>query len=286
MSQAPMKLSDQVAVYSQSKMAEIVAFAGGQEKAAKFIADMKMLCIEPTLAPCQPVTIFMSSLNALQLGLSIVKQQGQAYVLPWNNKGQKQAQLQIGYKGWILICRRGGYEIDCELVYDCDTFSYTMDETGKRITFSPSIDEHKDNEKWVRENLKGAIVWVTGQDGKTKANFVPALKLAKLRAKSQAPNSPAWTGWTEEMYKAKAIKYVASKLPSDNELVMNAVGIDSEADRTVIDVESAVERDMITAADLNAEMNPAPATIDCPDKGQVPAETCNTCPQQDGCPQA
>lgn len=227
--QRPLKLAEKVEGYAQNKRSEIVAFAGSNERADKFIADMKVLCTEPSLRDCEPVTIFMSALNALQLGLSIVRQTGQAWVLPYKSKGVEQAQLQLGYKGWRLICKRGGYDIDCELVFDCDELDYSMDETGRKIRFQPDMKAREtSNGAWVEKHLAGAIVWVTDERG-VKPEFVPCDKLKKLRSTSKASDSPAWRGWTEEMYKGKAIKYVASKLPSENENLAHAVAIDNEA---------------------------------------------------------
>lgn len=53
----------------------------------------------PELRNCEPLTILGAALTAAQLNLPLTKQQGCAYILPYG----KQAQFQIGYKGWIQI---------------------------------------------------------------------------------------------------------------------------------------------------------------------------------------
>lgn len=57
------------------------------------------LANDPQLKNCEPLTILGAALTAAQLGLPLTKQQGCAYILPYG----KQAQFQIGYKGWIQI---------------------------------------------------------------------------------------------------------------------------------------------------------------------------------------
>ncbi len=287
----PVRLADQVAAYAAEKRAEIVAFAGSEKRADKFIADMKLLCIDKNLQGCSPITIFTSALNALQLRLSIVKQTGQGYVLPWKNNGYLEAQLQIGYKGWRLICSRAGYNVDCELVFDCDEFSRTMDETGKHISFQPD-EENRNPEDgtWCDKHLAGAVVWVSNANG-SYPEYVSGKLLRKIRSKSKAPNSPAWRDWTEEMYKAKALKYVASKIPSDNEDLARAVETDNQA--MIVEAQGTRPRfKMIPEGPETSEIpdcndiDVRPDAIYCPDGTPADIMKCTTCQHTAGCENA
>lgn len=62
----------------------------------------------PALFDCTPVSLFGCVIQAGQLGLTIGGPLGEAYMLPFNNsrKGAKEAQLVVGYKGYIQLAHR------------------------------------------------------------------------------------------------------------------------------------------------------------------------------------
>ena len=63
-------------------------------------------------------------MNAAQLGLEPNTPLGQAYILPYKNKGTLEAQFQIGYKGMIDLAYRSGEVevIQSHIVYENDEF--------------------------------------------------------------------------------------------------------------------------------------------------------------------
>lgn len=84
--------------------------------AERFKSTLITIAGDPLLRRCDKMTIFSAAITAAQLGLSINKQQGMAYILPYGT----QAQFQIGYKGWIQLClATGRYEkINAVTVYE------------------------------------------------------------------------------------------------------------------------------------------------------------------------
>ena len=214
-------------------MSEIVALSGGSKvKADKFVTDLTLLGMDKSILECEPVSVFSVALKIAQVGLSIVKEQKQAYIVPFSERGVKKAQLQIGYIGWRILAKRAGYDIDVELVYECDKFEYTVDENGKKFIFEANLkDRNETDAAWINENLLGAMVWARDKNGVTR-DFISAKKLNQLKNTNQAVKAgkfSAWTNWSEEMYKAKAIKYIASKLPTDDFMLMSAVNAENEA---------------------------------------------------------
>ena len=65
----------------------------------------------PMLQECAPPTILSGALLGESLNLSPSPQLGQYYLVPFNNtkKGCKDAQFQLGYKGYVQLALRSGY---------------------------------------------------------------------------------------------------------------------------------------------------------------------------------
>ncbi|QPI00101.1 recombinase RecT [Campylobacter concisus] len=232
--QSPAKnFNNLMAKFAEQKMSEIVALSGGSKvKADKFVTDLTLLGMDKNILECEPISVFSVALKIAQVGLSIVKEQKQAYIVPFSERGVKKAQLQIGYIGWRILAKRAGYDIDAELVYECDKFEYTVDENGKKFIFEANLkDRNETDAAWINENLLGAMVWARDKNGITR-DFISAKKLNQLKNTNQSVKAgkfSAWTNWSEEMYKAKAIKYIASKLPTDDFMLMSAVNAENEA---------------------------------------------------------
>ncbi len=82
------------------------------KKAQRFVASItSAVATNPALQECDPATILSGALLGESLGLSPSPQLGQFYLVPFNNtkKGCKDAQFQIGYKGYVQLALRSGY---------------------------------------------------------------------------------------------------------------------------------------------------------------------------------
>ena len=66
------------------------------------------ISVNPKLAECTPKSFMGSLMNAAQLGLEPNTPLGQAYLIPYKNKGNMEVQFQIGYKGLIELAYRSG----------------------------------------------------------------------------------------------------------------------------------------------------------------------------------
>ena len=165
----------------------------------------------------------------MRLGLNPNPTFGQAYIVPFKTKnGGEIAQLQIGYKGFINLAYRNGWVFRAVCVYTCDKFKIELAGINDKITYEPNFEARQDdNYKWVHSNLMGVIVYAMDSQKTEFSEFVPFSKLEKLRLKSQNQNDKnelkhIWAEWSEEMYKAKALKYVATRLPI-TEQIQNAI---------------------------------------------------------------
>ncbi len=80
----------------------------------------------PKLAECTPMSFIAALMNAAQLGLEPNTPLGQAYLIPYKNKGKLECQFQIGYRGMIDLAYRNErmQSIEAHSVYENDEFHY------------------------------------------------------------------------------------------------------------------------------------------------------------------
>lgn len=81
-------------------------------KVSRFVSAItSAVAVNPALQECDPATILSGALLGESLGLSPALQLGQYYLVPFNNnkKGCKEAQFQLGYKGYVQLALRSGY---------------------------------------------------------------------------------------------------------------------------------------------------------------------------------
>lgn len=215
----------------RAKMDVIKTITGGDKaKMSAFAASLTAMASDPALSICSVQSVIGAGLEIVRLGLNPNKTFGQAYVVPFKSK----AQLQIGYKGWLSLAYRNGWIFRALAAYKCDEFEINFAGIKDDIKFSPNYDERDEtNSLWVFNNLRGVIVYVKDAGGNEFSEFVPFKKLEQLRLKSQNQKGKEaltniWGEWAEEMYKAKAIKYVATRLPI-TEQIQEAINAENEA---------------------------------------------------------
>ncbi|MBQ9361768.1 MAG: recombinase RecT [Lachnospiraceae bacterium] len=99
----------------------------------------------PKLAECTPMSFIAALMNAAQLGLEPNTPLGQAYLIPYKNKGTLECQFQIGYRGMIDLAYRNErmQSIEAHTVYENDDFNYAF---GLNPTLShvPAFEDRGD----------------------------------------------------------------------------------------------------------------------------------------------
>ena len=85
---------------------------------------LSAISTNPKLGSCTPQSFIGAMMSAAQLGLEPNTPLGQAYILPYNNKGTLEAQFQLGYKGLIDLAYRSEDValVDAQVVYENDEF--------------------------------------------------------------------------------------------------------------------------------------------------------------------
>lgn len=85
---------------------------------------LSALSVNPKLGACTPKSFLGAMMSAAQLGLEPNTPLGQAYLIPFKNKGVDEVQFQIGYKGLIDLAYRSGEVelVQAHIVYSNDDF--------------------------------------------------------------------------------------------------------------------------------------------------------------------
>lgn len=96
----------------------------------------------PKLAECTQMSFLAALMNAAQLGLEPNTPLGQAYLIPFQNKGVLECQFQLGYKGLINLAYRNEQlqTIQAQCVYANDHFEYELGLESK-LFHKPFIGE-------------------------------------------------------------------------------------------------------------------------------------------------
>ena len=230
MSNAVVTREQQAKGLLRSQMSVIQTLTGKDErKSSVFASSILAQATNRNLANCSVESIVKNGVEIVRLGLDPNPTFGQAYIVPFKLKsGGETAQLQIGYKGFINLAYRNGWVFRAVCVYTFDKFKIEFAGINDKIIYEPNFEARQDdNSKWVHENLIGVIVYAVDNQKTEFSEFVPFSKLEKLRLKSQNQNDKntlkyIWAEWSEEMYKAKALKYVATRLPI-TEQIQNAI---------------------------------------------------------------
>lgn len=95
----------------------------------------------PKLTECSPMSFIAALMNAAQLGLEPNTPLGQAYLIPYKNKGILECQFQIGYRGMIDLAYRNEHiqSIEAHTVYENDVFDYELG-LNPRLVHRPSME--------------------------------------------------------------------------------------------------------------------------------------------------
>lgn len=180
---------------------------------------LSAISVNPKLGSCTPASFLGAMMTSAQLGLEVNTPLGQAYVLPYLNKGVLEAQFQLGYKGLIdLAYRSGDVEvIQAHVVYENDEFecAYGLD---PKLTHKPADTDRG-------EPIKVYAVFKTksGGFGFEVMSMEDVKKHAAKYSKSYGSSYSPWKTNFEEMAKKTVLKRVLKYAPLKSDFVRAAV---------------------------------------------------------------
>lgn len=96
------------------------------------------LRLNPKLYQCEPMSFLAALFQSAQLGLE-PNVNGEAWIIPYNNKGGMVAQFQVGYLGFIKLFwnHQSSVSLQMETVFKNDEFSYDLGEN--KIHHKPPV---------------------------------------------------------------------------------------------------------------------------------------------------
>lgn len=165
----------------------------------------------PKLQECSQMSVLAALMNAAQLGLEPNTPIGQAYLIPYNNKGKYFCEFQIGYKGLIELAYRSAQMqmISAQVVYENDEFEYELGLNAKLI-HRPTLGERGEARLFY-----GLFKLKTGGFGFEVMSKTAMDAFAKEYSKAFDSSFSPWKTNYEEMAKKtvikKALKYAPIK---------------------------------------------------------------------------
>ena len=184
------------------------------------------------LANSTPESFMGALLTSAQLGLECNTPLGQAYLIPFRNKGVLETQFQLGYQGLIDLCYRTGQykKIVARIVYEGDDFDYSYGLEEKLI--------HRPREKSNTPiYVYGLYELKNGASAFEVMSWEAVMNHAKKYSQSVKNGSSPWTTDPESMAKKTVLKKVlkyAPKAVENAELIAEAVNGDSAIIKTNI----------------------------------------------------
>lgn len=180
---------------------------------------LSAISTNPKLGSCTPSSFLGAMMSAAQLGLEPNTPLGQAYILPYQNKGVLEAQFQLGYKGLIdLAYRSGDVEVvQAHIVYENDTFEceYGLE---PKLTHIPA-----DSNRGNPVNVYAMFKTKSGGYGFEVASIEDIKAHAKKYSKSYGSSYSPWATSFEEMAKKTVLKSCLKYAPLKSDFVKGVV---------------------------------------------------------------
>jgi recombination protein RecT len=216
---------------------------------------MTALSSNPKLQETTPQSFMGAMMTAAQLGLEPNTPLGQAYLIPFKNKGRLECQFQLGYKGLIDLAYRSGAVtiIQAHTVYENDEFEFEFGLEPK-LHHVPTQDADKGNPEWFYAMFRtkdGGFGFDVMSVEDVKAH---AAKYSQSYGSSYSP----WKTNFEEMAKKTVLKKVLKYAPLKTEFMRE---LDSDES-----VKSEVNEDMVSMPNEMAFSEAEDVTESTPNK--------------------
>ena len=203
---------------------------------------LSAISTNPQLGSCTPSSFLGAMMSAAQLGLEPNTPLGQAYILPYKNKGTLEAQFQLGYKGLIDLAYRSGEVelVQAQIVYANDTFhcEYGLE---PKLTHIPA-----DSDRGEAVKVYAMFKTKSGGYGFEVMSMDDVRKHAQKYSKSFGSSFSPWATNFEEMAKKTVLKKCLKYAPLKSDFVKGVVQdgtIKNEVSDDMYDVPSVVVDD-------------------------------------------
>ena len=176
-----------------------------KERAGQFVTSLvSMANLTPGLKLCDPETLMYCGLKAASLNLPLDNNLGFAYAVPYG----KEAQFQIGYRGFVQLGQRTGQYKNMNVVNI---------HQGELISWDPFTEEielemMQDQEARVKLPVIGYAAVFTLVNGFKKVSYWPIARVeAHAKRFSKAYNNGPWKTDFHAMARKTVLKEMLSK---------------------------------------------------------------------------
>lgn len=180
---------------------------------------LSAISTNPKLAQCTPASFLGAMMSAAQLGLEPNTPLGQAYLIPYKNRGNDEVQFQIGYKGLIDLAYRSGEVelVQAHIVYENDTFECEYGLEPKLV--------HKPADSDRGEAVKVYAMFKTksGGYGFDVMSMDDVRRHAEKYSQAYKSGFSPWKSNFEEMAKKTVLKRVLKYAPLKSDFVRAVV---------------------------------------------------------------
>lgn len=180
---------------------------------------LSAISTNPKLGSCTPSSFLGAMMSAAQLGLEPNTPLGQAYILPYQNKGTLEAQFQLGYKGLIDLAYRSGEVelVQAHIVYENDIFECEFGLEAK-LRHIPA-----DSERGNAVKVYAMFKTKSGGYGFEVMSMDDVRNHAKKYSKAYSSSYSPWSTNFEEMAKKTVLKRCLKYAPLKSDFVKAVV---------------------------------------------------------------
>lgn len=200
---------------------------------------LSAISVNPKLAACTPASFLGAMMSAAQLGLEPNTPLGQAYLIPYKNKGVDEVQFQLGYKGLIDLAYRSGEVelVQAHIVYENDDFTLEYGLEPKLV--------HKPADRDRGEPIKVYAMFKTksGGYGFDVMSMDDVRRHAEKYSQAYKSGFSPWKTNFEEMAKKTVLKRVLKYAPLKSDFVRAVVQDES--------IKSEISEDMYSVQNEN-----------------------------------
>lgn len=217
----------------------------------------------PKLQQCTPQSFLGAMMQAAQLGLEPNTPIGQAYLIPYKNKGIQECQFQLGYKGLIDLAYRSGEikDIQAHEVYENDAFEYEFGLEPK-LKHIPATHDRGEIIMYY-----AVFHMVNGGYGFEVMPKEDIINHAKKTSQSYDSSYSPWAKYFDEMAKKTVIKKCLKYAPIKTDFV-RALSSDETIKSTITEHMADEPDETVT---INVESSPVediPDNVD-PETGEI-----------------
>lgn len=239
----------------------------------------------PDLLRATPASLLQALLTSVQLGLSPDGLLGEAYLIPFKNKGGDTTITFIpGYKGLVKLALRSGKiaRIEAHVVYETDQFDFAMG-TEPFITHRWGAEERKDS---TMEGISHFYAVAFFTDDTKQFEVMTLEQVGGIMDRAKASKGP-WVTDPVQMGRKTVVRRLCNILPLSQDLE-TALRLEAEMDNNIpqtadfelVDVPPAAIETTATPQDGAEEPQPAPAEEDGGDTAPEPGDS--TTPPEEG----